>query len=106
MEYRASGPEVVVMSAFGRHTDWLLNIEAALGPEVVVGREHFTATHRLLDAEEAMYVVRSYEYRHLFMAPVIRSVLSRFLGWAYSGSDSDLRRLVAQLPLVAFRPRS
>jgi hypothetical protein len=50
-------------------------------------------------------VVRSYERRNRFIAPVIRLVLSRLLGWRYNGSEGDRRRLVAQLTLVAFRPR-
>jgi hypothetical protein len=33
-------------------------------------------------------------------------VLSRLLGWRYRGSDEDCRRLVRQLPLLVFRPRS
>ena len=38
------------------------------------------------------------------MAPIVRRVLSRLLGWRYDGSEDARRRLVCQLPLVAFRP--
>ena len=104
MEYRKEGPAAVVMSAFGRNADWLRNIEASPGPEVVIGSQHFAATHRFLDEEEAIRVITGYERRNWFIAPIIRAVLSRLLGWPYDRSKSARRRLVAQLPLVAFRP--
>jgi deazaflavin-dependent oxidoreductase (nitroreductase family) len=104
MEYRTEGPEAVVMSAFGRNADWLRNIEAAPGPQVVIGSQHFVASHHLLDEEEAVRVITSYERRNWFIAPIIHAILSRLLGWRYDGSESARRRLVAQLPLIAFRP--
>ncbi len=105
MEYR-EGPEVIVMSAYGRKADWLRNIEAGPDPEVIVGRHRFTAAHHVLGPEEAVRVVADYERRNRFIAPVIRRVLSRFVGWNYGASDADRRRLVGQLPLVLFRPRT
>jgi len=106
MEYREAGPESIVMSGFGRNSDWLRNIEAAPNEEVVIGASHFQASHRFLSEEEAVKVVSNYELRNRFMAPLVRWVLSRLLGWRYSGSDDDRLRLVKQLPLIAFRPRS
>lgn len=105
-EYRDTGPEVVVMSAFGRKADWLLNIEANPNVEVIVGRQRFAAVHRVLGADEAVAVVKGYEQRNRLIAPIIRLALSRFLGWRYRGSDQDRRRMVGQLPLIALRPRS
>jgi deazaflavin-dependent oxidoreductase (nitroreductase family) len=103
MEYRKEAPGAVVMSAFGRNADWLRNIEATPGSEVVIGSQHFVAGHRFLDEEEAMRVLTGYERRNWFIAPIIRGVLSRLLGWRYDGSTSARRQLVAQLPLIAFR---
>jgi hypothetical protein len=91
------------MSAFGRNADWLRNIEATPGPEVVIGSQHFVAAHRFLDEEEAMRVLTGYERRSWFIAPIIRGALSRLLGWRYGGSTSTRRQLVAQSPLIAFR---
>jgi hypothetical protein len=102
MEYRKEGPEAVVMSAFGRNADWLRNIETTPGPEVVIGSQHFIAAHRFLDTEEAIRVIANYERRNWLIAPIIRGVLSRLLGWRYDGSTSARRQLVAQLPLIAF----
>ena len=105
MEYRKEGPEFVVMSGFGRDADWLLNIQANPDLEVTVGSHCSTASYRFLNEEEAINVVRHYERRTRFIAPIVRYVLSRLLGWRYSGSEADMRRLLTQLPLVAFRPR-
>jgi deazaflavin-dependent oxidoreductase (nitroreductase family) len=104
-EYRREGPELVVVSAYGRNADWLRNIQATPGPEVVIGSRRFVAVHRVLGEEEATGVIERYEQRNWFMLPMFRLVMSRFLGWRYHGSEVDRRRLVAQLPLIAFRPR-
>jgi hypothetical protein len=45
------------MSAFGRNADWLRNIEATQGPEVVIGSQSFVAAHRFLAEEEALAAV-------------------------------------------------
>jgi deazaflavin-dependent oxidoreductase (nitroreductase family) len=104
LQYRSDGPEAVVMSAFGRDADWLRNLETTPCPEVIIGRHRFTAAHRLLDEKEAMRVVAGYERRNWLVVQIIRAVLSRLLGWGYDGSQGMRRRLVRQLPLVAFRP--
>jgi deazaflavin-dependent oxidoreductase (nitroreductase family) len=106
MEYREAGPEVVVMSAFGRNADWLRNIEVTPSPEVIVGGLRFSAAYRVLDVEEAISVVERYEQRNRFLAPIVHLVLSSLLGWSYRGSESNRGRLAAQLPLIALRPRS
>jgi len=105
MEYREEGPEAVVMSGFGRGSDWLRNIEARGGEEVEVGGRHFAAGHRLLGEEEAARVLEGYERRNRFMAPVVRAVLSRLVGWTYRGGEEERRRVVRELPLVAFRAK-
>lgn len=103
---RKEGPEIVVMSAFGRNADWLCNIEAASNAEVVGASRRFTAVHRLLDKGEAVKVIAGYERRNWLAGPVIRAMLSRLLGWRYDCSEHARRRLAEQLPLVAFRRRS
>jgi deazaflavin-dependent oxidoreductase (nitroreductase family) len=105
-EYRDRDAEAVVISGFGPNADWLRNIQATPGLVVVIGSRRFVATYRVLGEGEAVNVVRGYEQRNRFMAPILRSVLSRLLGWRYHGSEPDRRRLVAQLPLIAFRARS
>jgi hypothetical protein len=72
---------------------------------IPVGSQHFVASHRFLDDEEATGVIRDYEYRNRLIASIVRRGLSWLLGWEYRGSESDRRRLVRQLRLIAFRPR-
>ena len=52
-----------------------------------------------------MSVAKNYERRNRILGLIVRWVLSRLLGWRYRGSEDDRRRLVKQLPLLAFRPR-
>ena len=94
MQWRANPIEMVVMSGFGPNADWLRNIEATPGPEIVLGARRFIAAHRFLDTEEAMQVIAAYEQRHRLFAPVVRRVLSRLLGWQYDGSERSRRRAV------------
>jgi deazaflavin-dependent oxidoreductase (nitroreductase family) len=106
IEYREEGREAVVMSAFGPDANWLRNIETSPTEEVTIGAQRFAAVHRILGEEEAVNAVMGYQRRNQFIAPIIRFGLSRFVGWRYDGSEKDCRRLVAQLPLIGFRPRS
>ena len=105
VEYREKGPEVIVANGFGRDSDWLRNIEAKSDEEVTVGSQHFLASHRFLDENEATNVIRHYEYRNRFIAPIVRAGFSWLLGWRYRASEEDRVRLVKQIPLLAFRPR-
>ena len=104
IEYRNQRPEVVVMSAFGFNADWFRNIQATPGPDVIVGWRCFRAAHRTLDEPEAMSVIAGYERRPWLVAPIIRAVLSRLVGWRYDSSDTARHRLASELPLVTFQP--
>jgi deazaflavin-dependent oxidoreductase (nitroreductase family) len=106
VEYRVEGPEVIVVSGFGPKADWLRNLATTPDPEVFTGSQHFIASYRMLGASEAVGVIGGYEARNWAMAPVVRWVLSRLLGWRYDGTDADRRRMAEQLPFIAFRPRS
>ena len=106
VEYRKAGPEVVVAAGFGRGSDWILNIKANPTAEVTVGLQHFGAQHCFLSEEEATEVVRNYEQRNRFIAPVVRAGFSWLLGWKYHSGDEERRRLVRQIPLIAFRTKN
>lgn len=97
--------EFVVVSGFGERADWLRNVEAGGAAEVTVGRHNFVAAHRRLSDAEAVAVLGAYEQRAWLVGPLVRHVLSRLVGWRYDGAPDARRRLAAQLPLVAFRPR-
>lgn len=104
LQYRGTLGEAVVMSGFGRNSGWLLNIQAKPDCDVVIGAQAFRAQYRFLGEDEAVQVFRDYEKKNRLVLPIVRFVLSRLLGWPYRGSDADVRKLVSQLPLVAFRP--
>ena len=106
VEYRKEGPEAVVISAFGPGADWLRNIAASPNLEVVIGSKHFTATYRVIGEDESVGVLVGYQRRNRFIAPIVRLGFSWLLGWKFDGSEEHRRRLAAQLPFIAFRPRS
>jgi deazaflavin-dependent oxidoreductase (nitroreductase family) len=96
--------EVVVMAGLGPSADWYRNLQAGRGVEVAIGRRRFRPAHRVLDRPEAAAALAGYERRNRLVAPLVRLVLSRLVGWRYDGSDTARWRLAGQLPLVAFRP--
>lgn len=102
---RPEAGEVMVIAGLGSAANWYRNIEASPAIEVAVGRQRFRPAHRVLDEQEAGAVVADYERRNRLVAPVVRRVLSWLVGWSYDASDDARRRLVRELPVVAFTPR-
>lgn len=100
---RRSG-EVLVVAGLGRSAQWLRNVQAGEGVEVAIGRRRFRPLVRMLAPEEASEALADYERRNRWLAPVVRWVLSRLVGWRYDGSPAARLRLVSQLPVVGFRP--
>jgi deazaflavin-dependent oxidoreductase (nitroreductase family) len=98
--------EIFVVAGMGPTSDWYRNLRANPAVEIVVGRRRFAPGHRVLDEAEAVAVVADYERRNRWMSPIVRAGLSWLLGWCYDGSEAARHRLVRQLPVVAFRPRS
>jgi deazaflavin-dependent oxidoreductase (nitroreductase family) len=104
MEYHWQEREAIVMSGFGRDAAWLRNIQDGPNPQITMGREHFTASFRFLNEDEAAGVLERYERKNRQFVFVVRYVLSRLLGWKYAGSEAERHRVVEQLPLLGFRP--
>lgn len=96
--------EVIVVSGFGRSANSYRNLQAAPAVEVMVGRDRFRPVHRRLDEAEPVAVLADYERRNRWVGPMVRRVLSWLVGWRNDGSNEARRRLVRQLPVVAFRP--
>jgi deazaflavin-dependent oxidoreductase (nitroreductase family) len=95
------GDELFVFSAYGRRADWLRNIEAGGVDELWAGRRRYPgAEFRLLEPDEAVAVLASYEREHPRTA---RQTLTRMLP-GYDGSDEMRRQLAETGTLVAFRP--
>jgi deazaflavin-dependent oxidoreductase (nitroreductase family) len=98
--------EFTVIAGFGPLSDWYRNIAANPACEVVVGRHRFTPHHRVLDEAEALGVIADYERGNHWILPLVRLLLNKLIGWRYDGSQEARERLVRQLPVVAFRPRT
>lgn len=106
VHYDPVAGEAVVAAGWGRRTQWLHNVEAGLAREVWIGRERFVPAYRMLAADEAERIFADYERRNRLIAPLVRAVVSRLVGWRYDGTPAARRRVVEQLPLVAFRPEA
>jgi deazaflavin-dependent oxidoreductase (nitroreductase family) len=100
---KATG-EVIVVAGFGPSSDWFQNIKAAPAAEIAIGRRSFRPEQRILNPKEAAAVLADYERRNRLIAPIVRRVLTRLIGWRYDGSPAARDRLVHQLPMVAFQP--
>jgi deazaflavin-dependent oxidoreductase (nitroreductase family) len=106
VRYDPSTRESIVAAGWGRRTGWLHNVEAGMAHEVRTARQRFAPAHRILPPGEAERIFADYERRNRLIAPIVRAVLSRLLGWRYDGTPASRRRAVEQLALVGFRPRS
>lgn len=102
--YDRSTGEALVMSGWGRASDWFRNVEVAGHATVTLGRRTVMVGARVLDTEEAAAVLADYERRNRWVRPVVRGVLSRLAGFRYEGTDEGRLALVRQLPVVRFTP--
>jgi deazaflavin-dependent oxidoreductase (nitroreductase family) len=98
------GGEVFVMVGLGRRAQWYRNVTAGGAVEIAIGRERFQPDYRELPPPEAAAVLADYERRNWVLAPLVRAVLSRLVGWRYDGSVAARERLVLERPILAFRP--
>ncbi len=104
LRYDAVSGEAVVVSGFGRASDWLRNLRAGGPLEVDFGHGPRPAAYRVLALEEAEATFTGYLGRHRLIRPLLRPVLTALLGWRYDGSPEARRRMLEELPLVALRP--
>lgn len=104
VHYDRAGREAIVAAGWGRKTQWLHNVEAGLAREVQIGRERWAPAYRVLPADEAAEVLAEYERHSGMPKGLVRSVLSRLLGWRYDGSPEARLRAAAQLPMIGLRP--
>ncbi|OHV06641.1 nitroreductase family deazaflavin-dependent oxidoreductase [Mycobacterium talmoniae] len=97
--------ELMVVCGFGRRADWYRNLRANDAAAIEVGFRRFAAGWRELDVDEAEPVMAAYERRNRLLVPLIRRILSRVLGWRYDGSLEARRKLLAEMPIIAFKPK-
>ena len=96
--------ELFVMVGLGRRAQWYRNVVAGGAVELAIGGERFRPDYRELAPVEAAAVLEDYERRNRLLAPIVRAVLSRLIGWRYDGSKQARERLVTERPILAFRP--
>lgn len=105
LRYNRSTGEAVVVAGYGRSADWYRNVLAAGGAELDFGHGARPAAYRVLSVDEAADTYRAYERRNRLIRPGVRLTLTLLLGWRFDGSDDAVRRMVQELPMIAFRPR-
>ncbi len=98
--------EVFVMVGLGRRAQWYRNVIAGGAVELAIASERFRPDYRELAPAEAAAVLGDYERRNRLLAPIVRAVLGRLVGWRYDGSPAARERLVSERPILAFRPAS
>jgi hypothetical protein len=96
--------ELFVMVGLGRSANWYRNVKAGHGLEIAIAQDRFRPAFRELEVAQAAEILAGYELRNRAIAPVLRRVLSWLVGWRYDGTPDARRRLVSELPVVAFRP--
>lgn len=96
--------EAVVMSGFGKRSNWYRNTLAGKAIEIQISRQRFKPHVRELDPVEATRVIGKYEGRNRLLRPALRRTLSRLAGFHVDDSEAARRKLVEELPLVAFSP--
>jgi hypothetical protein len=57
-----------------------------------------------LEPDAAATVLYDYERRNGLIAPILRLVISRLVGWRYDQSPSARHPVAEQLPFVELRP--
>lgn len=102
--WRPATGELLVLAGLGHSANWYRNIQVGGAVEVAVGRRRFRPAYRTLAEDDAVAALADYEHSNRLAAPVVRRVLSWLVGWRYDGTDAARRRLVRELPVVAFRP--
>jgi deazaflavin-dependent oxidoreductase (nitroreductase family) len=104
VDYLEPSDEFVVLSGYGRSSDWFCNLEAGGARAVTVGARTFRPEVRHLTEDEAATAVERYERRHWLIDPAMRRMLTWLLGWQYTATEEDRRRMVRQLPVLGLRP--
>lgn len=104
LRYDRSTGETTVIAGYGPTADWLRNIQAAGAAALDFGRGPRPAAYRLLPADEAIETWRTYCRRNRFIRPALLAVITALVGWRFDGSEAAVRRMVDELPMVAFTP--
>ena len=97
---RATG-EFIVVSGYGKASDWYRNIQATPALEIHVGGRRFTPIQRSLTPVEVYKEFEDYEARH----PRTARTFAGMIGLEYDGSEDQRRTFTAELPMIALSPQ-
>ena len=100
LRYDEVAREVVIVAAWGPHTDWVRNLRAARAIRVQLGPDSFVPEQRFLSDDEALDVLRHFRRQH----PARLRLAQAALGWGDLRHDDAARAFVQTHPFVAFRP--
>lgn len=95
--------ESIVASAYGTKADWYRNLAAASGVRVRTGKMDYIPEHRFLTPEEASAAAAEFCRLHPWEARLAPRVLPAI--GAVTTDSPDPVRMLASLPMVAFRPK-
>ena len=92
----------IIASGFGAHVDWFRNIQK--NPNVLVesGGRRLKAVAEQLPPDAAADELHGYAQRY---PGTFRTITKRLLGQELDGSAESCRRLAADVPVIALRPR-
>lgn len=91
-----------VSAAFGRLSDWYLNLRANPTVHAQVGRRRFTAQATTLPPEEAEDILVEFAHRHPRYVRLMMRVIGVRIGW----SEGEVRALALEMPVVAIQPET
>lgn len=102
VRYDPAAKESLVVSGWGKSSDWYRNLQARPALEIRTGFDRYVPQQRFLDPDEAYEELVEYERRH----PWAVRAFARLLGLHYDGSESQRQELFAHFPMLAFRPQA
>jgi deazaflavin-dependent oxidoreductase (nitroreductase family) len=98
--------ESIVASAYGSHADWYRNIRSEPALRVQTGRLDYVPEQRFLDQGETNEAAARFCREHPWEAKLVNRVLPSIGAAIPPGSDLPPEKLLATLPMVAFRPKT
>jgi deazaflavin-dependent oxidoreductase (nitroreductase family) len=94
-------PAVVVVAAWGKHTDWYLNLKAAPALEVRIATQRWDhPRQRFLNRSETVRILHEYQQAHLYAW----KQLAPLLGFPDDPADPRWSEVAARVKAIAFAP--
>ena len=102
VHHQTKSDTYIVASAWGEKADWYQNVLKTPEIWLKVGRLSSAAIALPLAGEQSERFLLEYAAKH----PTALRTLSRFMGFETPSTDSDVREIARQLPMVGITPTS